>query len=275
MILISFVQEWLAQVIDQLEELIPRLVKFLGILIVAYVIGRILAWLVATILRKLEFERLTRKSEAERIARRFGMSLIGLIGLVVKWTIYLIGLQIAVEAAGLEILNRLMRGIVSYMPNLILALAIFIVGILIAEKVGNFVQGLAEDEKVPRFWILGNLVRYTIYLVVMIMALSQLKISTDVLIIVTGSIFVTIGLTVVISLRDIGPNVAAGIHLLYEKTLNIGDTVKVGEYEGIIEDIGIVKSIIKNEEGEFVVIPNSRLMRSTIIKRLSSGETLE
>jgi small-conductance mechanosensitive channel len=272
---ISFIEEWFAQVIDQLEVLIPRLVKFLGILIVAYVIGRILAWLVAAVLRKLEFERLTKKSEAERIARRFGMSLIGLIGLVVKWTIYLIGLQVAVEAAGLEILNRLMRGIVSYMPNLILALAIFIVGILIAEKVGNFVQGLAEDEKVPRFWILGNLVRYAIYLVVVIMALSQLKISTDVLIIVTGSIFLAIGLTIVISLRDIGPNVAAGIHLLYEKTLNIGDTVKVGEYEGIIEDIGIIKSIIKNEEGEFVVIPNSRLMRSIIVKRFSSGETLE
>lgn len=275
MISISFIEEWFAQVIDQLEELIPRLVKFLGILIVAYVIGRILAWLVAAVLRKLEFERLTKKSEAERIARRFGMSLIGLIGLVVKWTIYLIGLQVAVEAAGLEILNRLMRGIVSYMPNLILALAIFIVGILIAEKVGNFVQGLAEDEKVPRFWILGNLVRYAIYLVVVIMALSQLKISTDVLIIVTGSIFLAIGLTIVISLRDIGPNVAAGVHLLYEKTLNIGDTVKVGEYEGIIEDIGIIKSIIKNEEGEFVVIPNSRLMRSIIVKRLSSGEALE
>ncbi|MBU7023819.1 MAG: mechanosensitive ion channel [Theionarchaea archaeon] len=275
MISISFIEEWFAQVIDQLEELIPRLVKFLGIIIAAYVIGRILAWLVATVLRKLEFERLTKKSEAERIARRFGMSLIGLIGLVVKWTIYLIGLQVAVEAAGLEILNRLMRGIVSYMPNLILALAIFIVGILIAEKVGNFVQGLAEDEKVPRFWILGNLVRYTIYLVVMIMALSQLKISTDVLIIVTGSIFLAIGLIIVISLRDVGPNVAAGIHLLYEKTLNIGDTVKVGEYEGIIEDIGIVKSIIKNEEGEFVVIPNSRLMRSIIVKRVSSGEALE
>jgi small-conductance mechanosensitive channel len=272
---ISFIEEWFAQVIDQLEVLIPRLIKFLGILIVAYVIGRIMAWFVATVLRKLEFERLTKKSEAERIARRFGMSLIGLIGLVVKWTIYLIGLQVAVEAAGLEILNRLMRGIVSYMPNLILALAIFIVGILIAEKVGNFVQGLAEDEKVPRFWILGNLVRYTIYLVVVIMALSQLKISTDVLIIVTGSIFLAIGLTIVISLRDVGPNVAAGIHLLYEKTLNIGDTVKVGEYEGIIEDIGIIKSIIKNEEGEFVVIPNSRLMRSIIVKKLSSGEALE
>jgi small-conductance mechanosensitive channel len=272
---ISFIEEWFAQVIDQLKELIPRLVKFLGIIIAAYVIGRILAWLVATVLRKLEFERLTKKSEAERIARRFGMSLIGLIGLVVKWTIYLIGLQVAVEAAGLELLNRLMRGIVSYMPNLILALAIFIVGILIAEKVGNFVQGLAEDEKVPRFWILGNLVRYTIYLVVMIMALSQLKISTDVLIIVTGSIFLAIGLIIVISLRDIGPNVAAGIHLLYERTLNIGDTVKVGEYEGIIEDIGIVKSIIKNEEGEYVVIPNSRLMRSIIVKRVSSSEALE
>jgi small-conductance mechanosensitive channel len=272
---ISFIEEWFAQVIDQLKELIPRLVKFLGIIIAAYVIGRILAWLVATVLRKLEFERLTKKSEAERIARRFGMSLIGLIGLVVKWTIYLIGLQVAVEAAGLELLNRLMRGIVSYMPNLILALAIFIVGILIAEKVGNFVQGLAEDEKVPRFWILGNLVRYTIYLVVMIMALSQLKISTDVLIIVTGSIFLAIGLIIVISLRDVGPNVAAGIHLLYEKTLNIGDTVKVGEYEGIIEDIGIVKSIIKNEEGEFVVIPNSRLMKSIIVKRVSSSEALE
>lgn len=264
---IQSIEEWIVQVLEELNELLPRVLRFAAVLIVAYIAGKIFAKLVATLLRKLEFERLTRKSGAERIARRFGMTLIELVEVVTRWTIYLIGLQIAVETAGLEFITQLMQKVVNYMPNLILALIIFIVGILVAEKLGDFVQGLAEDEKVPRFWILGNLVRYTMYLIVVIMALSQLGISTGVLMIVTGAIFVTIGLVVVAGMKDIASNVVAGMHLLYEKTLNVGDTIELGEHEGIIEDIGFVKSIIKKKNGEHVVIPNSELMREIIVKK--------
>lgn len=267
MVRIRFVEEWFIQIAEELREILPRVFKFVAILIVAYVVGRIFAKVIAIILRKLEFERLTRKSEAERIAKRFGTSLIGLIEVVTRWTIYLIGLQIASQTAGLEFVNQLIQKVVNYMPNLILALLIFIVGILVAEKVGDFVQGLAEDEKVPRFWLLGNMVRYTIYLLVIIMTLSQLQISTEVLIIVTGSIFVALGVLVVVGMKDLAPNLVAGMHLLYEKNLNVGDTVRVGEYEGIIEDIGFVKSIVKKKDGEYVVIPNSDLMRSIVIKK--------
>ncbi|MGD2249655.1 MAG: mechanosensitive ion channel [Candidatus Methanofastidiosia archaeon] len=263
----EFLEEWFAQVVDRLQEILPRVFKFAFILVAAYIVGRIVAKVVAYLLKKLELERLTKRSEAERIARRFGMSLIELIELVVKWTIYLVGLQIAVEIAGLQFLNELMQGIVSYMPNLILALVIFIVGILVAEKVGNFVQGLAEDEKVPRFWVLGNVVRYTIYLIVLIMALSQLGISTMVLIIVTASIFVGLAVIAVVGVKDLAPNVVAGMHLLYERTLNVGETITIGEYTGIIEDIGIVKSVIKKENGEHVVIPNSELLKNVIVKK--------
>ena len=263
----SFMEDWIVEVMERLKETLPRVFTFVFVVVTTYVVGRIVAKLVSIVLRKLEFERLTKKSEAERIARRFGMSLIGLIELVVKWTIYLVGLQIAVETAGLEFVNQLMQGIVSYMPNLILALVIFIVGILVAEKVGNFVQGMAEDEKVPRFWILGNLVRYTTYLIVIIMALSQLKISTSVLIIVTGAIFAAFCMVVVIGTKDLAPNVVAGMHLLYEQTMGVGDTIKLDEYEGVIEDIGIVKSVIKTKEGTYVVIPNAELMKSIITKK--------
>lgn len=263
----SVVEEWIVQVIDQIKEVLPRVLLFILALIITYVAGRIFARVVAAILRRLEFERLTKKSEAERIARRFGMTLIELIEVVTRWTIYLIGLQIAVETTGLEFFNQLMQKVVSYMPNLILALIIFIVGILVAEKLGDFVQGLAEDEKVPRFWILGNLVRYTIYLIVVIMTLSQLGISTGVLMIVTGAIFATVGAIIVIGMKDIASNAVAGMYVLYEKTLNVGDNVQLREYEGIIEDIGFVKSVIKKKDGEYVMVPNSELMKGIIIRK--------
>lgn len=267
MVSIQFIEEWFIQVVEKLREILPRIFTFVGILIIAYLVGKIVARVVGYVLKKLEFERMTRKSEAERIAKRFGMTLIGLIEVVTRWTIYLIGFQVASEMAGLEFVNQLMQRVVSYMPHLILALLIFIVGIVVAEKLGDFVQGLAEDEKVPRFWLLGNSVRYIIYLIVIIMALSQLQISTGVLMIVTGSIFVALGVLLVVGMKDLVPNIVAGMHLLYDKNLNVGDTVRMGEYEGIIEDIGIVKSIVKKKDGEYVVIPNSELMKNIIIKK--------
>lgn len=267
MIFIQSLEDWFIQIIDKLKELLPRIFTFIAVLIIAYIVGRLIARIIITVLKKLEFERLTKKSEAEKIARRFGMSLIGLIDVVTRWTIYLIGLQIAAQTAGLELINDLMAKIVNYMPNLIWAVLIFIVGILVAEKLGNFVQSITEDEKVPRFWLVGNLVRYATYLLVTIMALSQLGISTGVLIIVTGSIFISLGLLLVVGMRDLAPNVTAGLYLIYEKTLNVGDTIQIGEHTGIVEDIGIVKSVVKKENGDYIVIPNSRLLKSIIIKK--------
>lgn len=265
---------WFIQVVEWLEGVLPKVVAFIGVLVkfavillIAYVAGRFFAWLVGSVLRKLGFEQLIKRSEAEKIAHRFGMTLIGLIEVVIRWTIYLMGLLIALKTAGLGIIDELLQRTVNYMPNLILALIIFVLGILVAEKLGNFVQGLAEDERVPRFWILGNLARYTIYLVAGIMALSHLKISTGVLMIVTGSIFATIGLLLVIGMRDMAPNVVAGVYLLYEKSLTVGDTIQMGEYEGIIEDIGIVKSVIKRGDDQYVVVPNAELMKRIITKK--------
>lgn len=267
MIFIQSFGEWIIQIIDKLKELLPRIFKFVAVLILAYIVGKLVARIISTVLKKLEFERLTKKSEAEKIARRFGMSLIGLIEVVTRWTIYLIGVQVAVQTAGLDLITDLMQKIVNYMPNLIWAVLIFIVGILVAEKLGNFVQSITEDEKVPRFWLIGNLVRYAIYLLVIIMALSQLGISTDVLIIVTGSIFISLGLLLVVGMRDLAPNITAGLHLIYEKTFNVGDTIQIGEHTGIVEDIGIVKSIVKTEAGDYLVIPNSTLIQSIIVKK--------
>lgn len=250
-----------------LREILPLLFRFAAILIVAYIVGRVLAWAIATFLRKIGAGKLTRKTEAERIAHWFGTDLIGLVEVVIRWTIYLVGLQIALETAGLKIVDQLMQRIVSYMPNLILALIIFVIGIVVAEKIGNVVQRLAEDERVPRFWILGNVVKYAIYLVVVIMTLSHLQISTGVLMVVTGSVFAAIALTTVVGMRDIAPNVVAGMHLLYEKTLNVGDNIQLGEHEGIIEEIGLVKSIIKKKNGEYLIIPNSELMKTIVMKK--------
>jgi len=71
----------------------------------------------------------------------------------------------------------------------------------------------------------------------------------------------------VVGMRDLAPNVTAGLHLIYEKTLNVGDTIQIGEHAGIVEEIGIVKSIVKKENGDYIVIPNSRLLKSIIIKK--------
>jgi small-conductance mechanosensitive channel len=99
------------------------------------------------------------------------------------------------------------------------------------------------------------------------MALSQLGISAGALMIVAGAVFATAGAVIVVGMKDIASNVVAGLHLLYEKTLSVGDNIQLGEHEGIIEDIGFVKSVIKTKDGKYVMVPNSELMKRIIIKK--------
>jgi small-conductance mechanosensitive channel len=100
------------------------------------------------------------------------------------------------------------------------------------------------------------LIRLAVLTIGFLFAVAASGIPIDKITIVLGALSVGIGF----GLQTIVNNLVSGVILAFEKPIQIGDTVQVGVIEGVVKDIGIRASKIKNWDGAEVIIPNGDLL---------------
>ena len=262
----SQIDDLLVRAWENLKEYFPNIVACVVILIMGYIVGRLAQKAIDLILKKTGMRRYLERVE-EREGRDIGISISSFIGVIIKWIIYLVAIMSAISVLGVTGLNEIMAQLVTYLPNIIFALVIVILGIVIGDKAAGFVRYTCEELKVPKYWIMGNMIRYLIYAIVIVIALAQLKISTDVLIIGIAVVLAALGVTLILALKEIAPNMAAGFHLIHDTPFKIGDIVEIDGNEGVVDNIGLISTTIKAKE-EKIIIPNSKFLENVVKKKL-------
>jgi potassium-dependent mechanosensitive channel len=142
--------------------------------------------------------------------------------------------------------------------------AVFVLIIYIATFLANTISYIAsiKDEQnttAIRNKKLGStilLIRLSVLIVGFLIAIAASGIPLDKIAIVLGALSVGIGF----GLQTIVNNLVSGIILAFEKPIQIGDIIQVGAIEGVVKDIGIRASKIKNWDGAEVIIPNGDLL---------------
>ncbi len=76
-----------------------------------------------------------------------------------------------------------------------------------------------------------------------------------------------------VSLQDILRSLLTGLYLLVEHPFQVGDMVEVAGQTGVIEDVGVRATILRNTNGDRVIIPNLTMFTSPIVqKNVVKGE---
>ncbi|MCK4433232.1 MAG: mechanosensitive ion channel, partial [Methanomicrobia archaeon] len=76
-----------------------------------------------------------------------------------------------------------------------------------------------------------------------------------------------LGVTLILALKEIAPNMAAGFHLIHDTPFKIGDIVEIDGNEGVVDNIGLISTTIKAKE-EKIIIPNSKFLENVVKKKL-------
>ncbi len=151
-----------------------------------------------------------------------------------------------------------------YINKTIHIIIIFSITIATANLVGRFLKNYIVESKLalPTTDLFYGLVKGIIYAVGILIILSFLGISIAPLITALG----IGGLAVALAFQDTLSNLFAGIHLLVEKSIRVGDFVRLESgQEGIIEDITWRTTRIKMLPNNIIIIPNSKLSQSIVI----------
>lgn len=156
-------------------------------------------------------------------------------------------------------------------PKWLVALAILIVAYLVAKLLGRLVQrAVGRTSRQGHIDILiGRGVSALVLLLGVILALSEVGMSLSAAMAALGLATVGVGF----ALQDILSNLFAGVILLVQHPFTIGDQVRVGDQEGMVENVRVRDTQILTYAGERVFIPNRTVFNSPIIN-YSSTPTL-
>ena len=145
------------------------------------------------------------------------------------------------------------------------ALAIFLVFAWLALRGQRAIRQNLERARVhpSAILVLGLVARYAILILGTILALAILGIELSALASVVGLGTVALSL----SLQDILRNFIAGIYLLIERPFQIGDLVEVNGLRGVITDVALRTTILRNPDGEHVIVPNLVMFTSVVVRR--------
>ncbi|NDO80592.1 mechanosensitive ion channel protein MscS [Citrobacter sp. NCU1] len=153
--------------------------------------------------------------------------------------------------------------LLSYAVNIVAAIAIIIVGMIVARIVSNTVNRLMVarqiDTTVADF--LSALVRYGIIAFTLIAALGRVGVQTASVIAVLGAAGLAVGLALQGSLS----NLAAGVLLVMFRPFRAGEYVDLGGVAGTVLNVQIFSTTLRSVDGKIVVIPNGKIIAGNII----------
>lgn len=155
-------------------------------------------------------------------------------------------------------LSDLPRVLIDKADRILSVLATFAVAMVIANILCRFARMRAEriESVFPVTSLTENIVRITVYGVGGLIVLNGLGISITPILATLG----VGGLAVALALKDTLSNFFAGLHIIANRQIRMGDYVKLqsGE-EGHVTDISWRTTLIKTQQGNFVLIPNAKL----------------
>ena len=149
------------------------------------------------------------------------------------------------------------------------AILIFIVGRIVVSIISGIIKKLlvAADMDDILVNFISAIVRWILYLFVIIAALSQLGINTTSLIALIGAA----GLAVALSLKDSMQNFAAGVMLLVFRPFKQGDFVEVASTSGSVVQINIFSTTLLTPDNKQVVVPNGAIYSDVITNYSATG----
>ena len=162
-----------------------------------------------------------------------------------------------------DYLNLAKKWLASFGPNILMAIAILLVGRWLVHWLTHFAKkGLKRagmEDTLVRF--LEKLIYYTLLVAVLLAAADQIGIQTTSFLAILGAA----GLAVGLALKDSLANFASGIMLILFQPFKVGDAVTAAGVSGTVERIDIFHSIINTWDNQKIIVPNSSITNDLII----------
>jgi moderate conductance mechanosensitive channel len=107
--------------------------------------------------------------------------------------------------------------------------------------------------------LLENVLTYVVFFITVMTILSVLTINVQAMLAGAG----IVGLAVGFGAQSLVKDVITGFFIIFEDQFSVGDFVRIGQFEGTVEEIGLRTTKIKSFTGEIHILPNGNITEVT------------
>jgi hypothetical protein len=174
-------------IVDPIKEMlttiagfIPTFLGALAILFVGWIIAKVISKLVLRLLNVVRFNTIAEKAGINEVLAKGGLriSTSEMISRLIYWLVMVVVLVMTVNAIGLTVASQLLERLTVYIPRVIAAIFVLVIGMFLANVISGVVGTTATNAKIPKPELLGSITRWAILVFSFIIALGELGIAT-------------------------------------------------------------------------------------------------
>ncbi|GGL23581.1 mechanosensitive ion channel protein MscS [Halarchaeum grantii] len=252
--------DWSVVVAEDFNYLLAAAVLVVGA-VAGYLVGRVNE----RVLRAVGVPEAVEGTSVERAARRFGTDVVSTLAHLSSWVIYAVAVVLALAVVDLVVLRTLWYRLAGYVPAVVFALAVLVFGVIAGDKAEVVVAERLRGVKVPEIGVLPSVVKYSVVFVAVLVALGQLGVATLPLVLVFAAYIVALIVFTAVAAKQLLASAAAGIYVLLNQPYGIGDSVRIGEMRGIVQEMDVFVTHVEDDGTEYVV-PNSFVFEHGVVK---------
>jgi small-conductance mechanosensitive channel len=262
----SFTQAW-----SQVILLAPKMVAMVAVLVVGYVLARWVGGLIAVVSETIGLQTAAERSGLAKSMHDVGIQrpVPAIVGGIVFWLLMCVFVMAAFNILGLESVSNAMGEVVNYIPRLLVATVVVVVGLLAATFLRGVVATSADRVGLSYAEYLAGGCYWVLSLLTFIAAFNQLGIQFALLekLILIGSAGLSAGFALAFGLggRDVMSGILSGYYV--RQRLQAGDTVTVGTLEGTVREVGPVATVIETRQNGLVSrhsVPNAKMLQEAV-----------
>ena len=252
----------LADVLTKFLSAIPNIIGAIIVIVAGLLIAKVVAKAIQVILEKAKVDRLGDRLNAVEMVANSGVQLKFsiLISKVVYYVLLLIFLVVATDVLGMEVVSIMVADLIAYVPKLIAAVVLLIIGLLLAEGIKKIVLAACRSLNIPSANIIATFVFYLVFITLLISALAQAGIATDLitsnLTVILSAIAFAFALGYGLASRDTMANFLASFYS--KNKIRVGDVIRIDGAKGEVLAQDNTSVTIQNDEA-IVVIPLKKL----------------
>jgi small-conductance mechanosensitive channel len=251
---------------DTLGAFLPRALGAIVLLVGGLVVARLVARALRRLLDAAGLDDHAARTGIGEPLERFGLgtSLTTVLASAVRFGLSALVVVAAISLLGFSALSASLNRAILYLPQIFAAIAIVLVGIVVAAYVRRWVDRVAVqmDLEGP----LGIAVELAVLAVFAVTAMAQLSISTAmvrlVIALVIGAAAFTVALAFGLGGRDLARQVTAGRSIA--ESFEPGQTISVAGVRGRIVSLQRAAALVESDDGRRVRIPNHLLLESIV-----------
>jgi small-conductance mechanosensitive channel len=248
----------------EIASFLPNLIATIIVIYIGLFISKIITKWVAKILEKLGFDKLCQKLSVDKAIKTLGVKLTPseMIGKLLYVFFVLIILVAGADTLGLDRFSAILDEFVLYLPKLLGAVVITLIGLFIANLVKTQVESSLDSLGVEYGAAAGRVLQLLVLFITFSLVTGQLELEMALLNTIFTVLIASLGIALALALglgtKTIANSIVSGIYA--REQLSPGDEVEFDGFVGNVVSVSTVNTLIENKAGKRLSIPNQDLL---------------